>query len=63
MRINVIICLLAVTLLGATGTALAQYEHPASSQEKQAPRPAPKPTPAGARDFGQEKKKCPCDIV
>jgi hypothetical protein len=64
MKINVIISLFALTLLGATGTVLAQYEqHPASAQEKQAPKAAPRPTPAGARDFGQEKKKCPCDII
>ena len=71
MKINVIIWLLAVTLLAATGTALAQHQHQgsapgsnqASSQEKQTPRPAPRPTPAGARDFGQEKAKCPCEIA
>jgi hypothetical protein len=63
MKIHVLISLLALTLVGATGTALAQYEQPAASQEKQAPKAAPRPTPAGARDFGQEKKKCPCDII
>jgi hypothetical protein len=63
MKLNVIIRLLAVALLGATGTALTQQEYPASSQEKPAARPAPRPTPAGPRDFGQEKKKCPCEIV
>ena len=50
-------------LLGATGMAFAQQENPASSREKQTPRPAPRPTPAGPRDFGQEKKACPCEIV
>jgi hypothetical protein len=35
----------------------------ASAQEKKPPLPSPKPTPAGARDFGQEKKPCPCEIV
>src|ERR1041385_5152722 len=64
MKIRVIISLLAVVLLGATGTVLAQHEqHPTSIQEKQTPRPAPRPTPAGTRDFGPEKKKCPCDII
>lgn len=62
MKLNIIIWLLALTLLGATGTALGQQGNPASGQEKP-PRPAPRPTPAGARDFGQEKKKCPCEIV
>jgi hypothetical protein len=62
MKLNVIISLLALTLLGATGTALAQQEYPASTQEKQSSRPAPRPTPAGKRDFGQEKKKCPFEI-
>jgi hypothetical protein len=63
MKLNVINSLLALTLLGATGTALAQQEYPASTQEKQSSRPAPRPTPAGKRDFGQEKKKCPCEII
>jgi hypothetical protein len=56
MKLTTIIALLALILVASTGTALAQ-------QEKQAPKPAPRPTPAGERDFGQEKKKCPCDIV
>ena len=56
MKLIAIISLLTLTLLGATGTVLAQ-------QEQQAPKPAPRPTPAGARDFGQEKQQCPCDIV
>lgn len=63
MKLNVIISLVALTLLGATGTALAQQEYPASTQEKQSARPVPRPTPAGKRDFGQEKKPCPCEIV
>ena len=70
MKLTAIISLLALTLLGATGTALAQQEKPASAPEqeqKQAPaqaqRPAPRPTPAGEPAFGREKKKCPCDIV
>jgi hypothetical protein len=64
MKLTAIISLLALTLLGATATALAQQEntYPAA-QEKQSPRPAPRPTPAGAPAFGQEKKKCPCDIL
>lgn len=56
MKTTAIIALFTLMLLGATGTALGQ-------QENQAPRPAPRPTPAGARDFGQQKKKCPCDII
>jgi hypothetical protein len=63
MKLTAIISLLALTLLGTTGTALAQQEKPASAQEKPSPRPAPQPTPAGAPGFGQEKQKCPCDIV
>jgi len=68
MKLTAIISLLALTLLGATGTALAQQEKPASAQEqkpaqKPAPRPAPQPTPAGEPAFGLEKKKCPCDIL
>lgn len=55
MKLTAIISLLTLVLLGSTGTALAQQEKP--------PKPAPRPTPAGARDFGQEKKKCPCDIL
>ncbi len=62
MKLTAIISLLALTLLGATGTALAQQEKPASVQEQQQ-KPAPRPTPAGEPAFGQEKKKCPCDIV
>ena len=49
-------------LLGLTGTILAQKENQYPAQEKQA-RPAPRPTPAGPPQFGQEKKKCPCDIL
>jgi hypothetical protein len=63
MKLTAIISLLAVTLLGITATALAQQEYPASPQEKQAQRPAPRPTPAQKRDFGEERKKCPFDIV
>lgn len=63
MKINLIIWLLAATLLAVTGTALAQQQNPVSTQEKQTPRPAPRPTPAGARDFGLEKQTCPCEIV
>ena len=68
MKLTAIISLLALTLLGATGTALAQQEKPASApasaqEQKAAQRPAPRPTPAGEPTFGQEKKKCPCDIV
>jgi hypothetical protein len=68
MKLTAIISLLALTFLGATGTALAQQEKPAPAQEqkpaqKPAPRPAPQPTPAGAPAFGLEKKQCPCDIL
>jgi len=64
MKLTAIISLLAFTLLGLTGTALAQQEKPAPAQEpKPAQRPAPRPTPAGPPEFGQEKKKCPCDIL
>jgi hypothetical protein len=62
MKLTAIISLLALTLLGATGTALAQQENQYPTQEKQA-RPAPRPTPAGPPAFGLDKKKCPCDIV
>ena len=54
------IAVLALTLLGVTGTALAQQEYPAPTQT---PRPAARPTPAGEPAFGQEKEKCPCDII
>ena len=64
MKITAIISLLVLTLLGSTGTALAQQEKPAPAQEqKPAQRPAPRPLPAGEPDFGQDKKKCPFDIV
>jgi hypothetical protein len=63
MKLTAIISLLALTLLGATGTALAQQENSYPAQEKQTSRPAPRPTPAGAPAFGLEKKKCPCDII
>jgi hypothetical protein len=63
MKLTAIISLLALVLLGATGTALAQDENPYPAQEKQSPRPAPRPTPAGAPAFGLDQKKCPCDIV
>jgi len=63
MKLTAIISLLALTFLGATGTALAQQEYPAPAQEKTSPRPAPRPTPAGEPAFGQEKMKCPCAIV
>lgn len=64
MRLTAIISLLALTLLGTTGTALAQQEKPApAQQQKPAPRPAAQPTPAGEPDFGKQKKKCPCAIV
>lgn len=62
MKLTAIISLLALTLLGATGTALAQQENQYPAQEKQA-RPAPRPTPAGPPAFGLDKKKCPCEIV
>ena len=62
MKLIAIISLLALSLLGSAGTALAQQE-PASAQEKPPPRAAPRPTPAGEPAFGQEKQKCPCDIV
>ena len=61
MKLIAIISLLALSLLGSTGTSLAQQEKPA--QEKPSPRPASRPTPAGEPAFGQEKQKCPCDIV
>ena len=54
MKLTAIISL-ALTLLCATAIA--------SAQEKRPPLPSPKPTPAGKRDFGQEKKPCPCEIV
>lgn len=57
------IALLALTFLGATGTALAQQPYPTSSQDKRTPRPAPRPTPAGEPAFSQPKEKCPCDII
>ena len=64
MKLTAIVSLLAVTLLGLTGTALAQQENPAPTQDpKPAQRPAPRPTPAGAPAFGQEKSKCPFSIV
>lgn len=56
MKLTAIISLLALTLLLASGTALAQ-------EAKPSPRPAPRPTPAGKPEFGQDQKKCPCDIV
>lgn len=62
MKLTAIISLLALLLLGATGTALAQQENQYPAQEKQA-RPAPRPTPAGEPAFGRDKKKCPCDIL
>ena len=64
MKLIAIISLLALTILGATGTAFAQEPNPYPAQEKQkTPRPAPRPTPAGEPAFGQEKKPCPCEIV
>jgi hypothetical protein len=68
MKLTAIISLLALALLGTSGTALAQQEKPASAQQekpaqKPAPRPAAQPTPAGEPAFGLEKKKCPCDIL
>jgi len=63
MKLIAIISLLALSLLGVTGTALAQQEYPAAPQQKPSPRPAPRPTPAGEPAFGQEKQKCPCVIV
>jgi len=63
MKLTAIISLMALTLLGVTGTALAQQQYPASPQEKPSPRPAPRPTPAGAPAFGLDKKSCPCDIL
>jgi len=63
MKLIAIISLLAITLLGATGTAVGQQENPYPTQQKQTPRPAPRPTPAGAPAFGAEKQKCPCAIV
>jgi len=49
--------IISVALVLLCATAIA------SAQEKQPPRPSPKPTPAGARDFGQEQQKCPCQII
>ena len=64
MKLTAMISLLALTVLGTTGTVLAQQEKPAPAlQQKPAPRPAPQPTPAGEPDFGKEKKACPCAIV
>ena len=54
--------LAAVMLLSLTGTVLAQHQNMTQGQEK-TPRPAPRPTPAGPRDFGQDKTPCPCEIV
>jgi len=54
MKLTAIISL-ALTLLCATAIA--------SAQEKRPPLPSPRPTPAGPRDFGQTKQKCPCEIV
>ena len=62
MKLIAIISLLALSLLGSTGTASAQQE-PASAQEKPSPRPVSRPTPAGEPAFGQETQNCPCDIV
>jgi hypothetical protein len=64
MKLFAMISLLALMLLGVAGTAFAQQEnqYPAA-QEKPSPRPAPRPTPAGPPQFGQEKKKCPCEIA
>ena len=64
MKLTPIISLLALIFLVLTGTALAQQDKPASTQEqKPAQRPAPRPTPAGPPEFGQEKKQCPCDLL
>ena len=63
MKLTALVSLLAVTLLGLTGTALAQQENPVPQQPKTAPRPAPRPTPAGEPAFGQDAKKCPFSIV
>lgn len=63
MKLTAMIALLALTLLGTTGTALAQQQYPASTQEKQTPRPAPRPTPAGDPGFSQPKEKCACEIL
>jgi len=63
MKITALISLSILVLLGATGTALAQHQNMTHGQDQQAPKPAPRPTPAGARDFGQQKKQCPCDII
>lgn len=68
MKINAFILLVALAFLSATGTALAQHENMqhdnmSPKQEKRTPRPAPRPTPAGERDFGQDKLKCPCAIA
>ena len=64
MKLTAIISLMALMFLGVTGTALAQEQNPyPAAQEKPSPRPAPRPTPAGEPGFGQEKKKCPCNIV
>ncbi|HEY0725346.1 MAG TPA: hypothetical protein VGD41_15395 [Pyrinomonadaceae bacterium] len=62
MKRTAIISLLALMFLGISATAFAQQEYPAS-QAKPSPRPAPQPTPAGPPAFGQDKKKCPCDIL
>lgn len=63
MKLTAIISLMALMLLGATGTALAQQQNPASRQEKRTARPSPKPAPAGEPPFAQEKETCPCNIV
>jgi hypothetical protein len=53
MKINVLIALLALTLLSATTTALAQ----------QPTKPSPRPTPAGEPGFSPEKENCPCVVA
>lgn len=63
MKLSGIISLTLLILLGTTATVSAQHENMTHGQEKQAPKAAPRPTPAGARDFGQEKKQCPCEII
>jgi len=50
-------------LLGASGSVLAQTQNTTPGATQQTPKPAPRPTPAGERDFGQENKNCPCQIV
>ena len=58
MKLTAIISLLALTLLGSNGTALAQHQN-----QKPVPPQELKPAPAQKPDFGQERSPCPCNII